>query len=75
MASLIAPKQQGFVVQGGAEAVVHAARRFLSKVPADHAVVKLDFQNAFNSVMELEHSLFILHTQVAPMCVVKVWLI
>ena len=50
MAFLLAPKQLGFGVRGGAEAAAHAARRFLSKMPADHTVVKLDFQNAFNSI-------------------------
>ena len=40
----------GFRVQGGAKAAVYAARKFLSKIPADHAVVKLDFWGAFNSI-------------------------
>ena len=35
---------------GGCEAAVHAARRFLRNIPADHAIVKLDFINAFNSL-------------------------
>ena len=50
MVSLLAPKQLGFWVRDGAEAAVHAAGRFLSKMLAGHEVVKLDFQNAFNSL-------------------------
>ena len=50
MSELLAPRQLGFGVRGGAEAAVHAARRFLQDMPSDHAVVKLDFANAFNSV-------------------------
>ena len=50
MASLLSPKQLGCGVRGGAEAAVHAARSFLSEMAHEHAVVKLDFQNAFNSI-------------------------
>ena len=49
MADLLSPRQLGFGVQGGAEAAVHAARTYLSSMPSDHALVKLDFKNAFNS--------------------------
>ena len=48
MAELLAPRQLGFGVCGGSEAAVHAARRFLSTMGEDQAVVKLDFTNAFN---------------------------
>ena len=37
------PLQVGVGVAGGCEAVVHAARRFLSAMPADNIIVKLDF--------------------------------
>ena len=47
---LLAPRQLGFGVCGGSEAAVHAARRFLSAMGEDQAVVKLDFTNAFNSI-------------------------
>ena len=50
MAELLAPRQLGFGVCGGSEAAVHAARRFLSAMGEDQAVVKLDFTNAFNSI-------------------------
>ena len=50
MSELLAHRQLGFGVRGGAEAAVHAARRFLQDMVSDHAVVKLDFANAFNSV-------------------------
>ena len=43
-------QSSGFSVPGGAEAAVHATRRFLSQMPSDHVIVKLDFINAFNSV-------------------------
>ena len=52
MPSHLASKQLGFGVRGGAAAAVHAARRFLSKMTVDHAVVKLDFQNAFDSIYQ-----------------------
>ena len=50
MAQLLAPRQLGFGVSGGAEAAVHAARHYLQGMEQGHAVVKLDFTNAFNSV-------------------------
>ena len=50
MADLLSPRQLGYGVQGSAEAAVHAARNFLSSMPSNHALVKLDFKNAFNSI-------------------------
>ncbi len=50
MAALLAPHQLGYGVSGGAEAAVHAARKFLSNLDPEHAIVKLDFSNAFNSI-------------------------
>ena len=50
MAHLLSPRQLGYGVRGGAEAAVHATRAFLSKMISGHVVVKLDFQNAFNSI-------------------------
>ena len=50
MAELLAPRQLGFGVRGGAEAAVHAARRFLHGKDSSHTLVKLDFTNAFNSI-------------------------
>ena len=50
MEALLAPRQLGYEVAGGAEAAVHAARLYLECLADDEAVVKLDFKNAFNSV-------------------------
>ncbi len=50
MAALLAPHQLGYGVRGGAEPAVHAARKFLSNLDPKHAIVKLDFSNAFNSI-------------------------
>jgi hypothetical protein len=48
--SLLAPTQLGVGAKGGAEALTHAARRYLQSMGGDRAFVKLDFSNAFNSV-------------------------
>jgi len=48
--SILSPLQLGVGTKGGAEAMVHAARRFLESKPEDYALVKLDFTNAFNSI-------------------------
>jgi hypothetical protein len=48
--SLLAPRQLGVGIKGGAEALAHAARRFLYSMKADEVFVKLDFSNAFNSI-------------------------
>ena len=50
MEPLLSPKQLGYGVKGGAEAAVHAMRSFLSSLVVGRVVVKLDFQNAFNSI-------------------------
>ena len=50
MAELLAPRQLGYGVRGGSEAAVHAARHFINNMDTCQAMVKLDFQNAFNSV-------------------------
>jgi len=46
------PHQVGVGIPGGCdcEASIHSARRFLVGMPADYAMVKLDFANAFNSL-------------------------
>ena len=48
--SKLAPRQLGVGVRGGAEAIVHAARAFVASSSPYHALVKLDFQNAFNAI-------------------------
>jgi len=50
MVPLLAPRQLGVGVRGGAEAIVHAARSYISSASPYHAIVKLDFENAFNTV-------------------------
>ncbi len=50
MANLLSPRQLGFGVRGGAEGAVHATRKYLHNLPSSHALLKLDFRNAFNSV-------------------------
>jgi hypothetical protein len=49
-AELLAPIQIGIGVSGGAEAAVHAARRFLESSEESVGLLKLDFVNAFNTV-------------------------
>ena len=46
----LAPHQLGFGVGGGSEAAVHAGRVYLSHLQDDKAMVKVDFQNAFNTI-------------------------
>ena len=50
MTELLAPMQLGYGVTRGAEAAVHAARRFLQNLQQDQLLLKLDFRNAFNSL-------------------------
>lgn len=44
------PLQLGLGTSGGCEAAVHATRRFISVLPADYVIAKLDFSNAFNNL-------------------------
>ena len=46
------PAQAGVAVQGGAEAAVHALRAWVGRNAGSHdaVVVKIDFQNAFNTI-------------------------
>ena len=50
MGSLLFPTQLGFGTPMGAEATVHAARSYLNGMIEGNSLVKLDFQNAFNSI-------------------------
>ena len=52
MVALLAPRQLGYGVKCGAEAAVHAARKFLSNMDPECAFVKLDFRNAFTSIRQ-----------------------
>jgi hypothetical protein len=47
---LFSPRQLGVAISGGCEAAIHATRRFAEAMPSGHAIVKLDFSNAFNSL-------------------------
>ena len=49
MAALLAPRQLGYGVRGGAEAAVHAARLYLQGLQ-HRCVLKLDVKNAFNTL-------------------------
>ena len=40
----------GVGVAGGAEAAIHATRRYISQLPSGHAFISLDFANAFNTL-------------------------
>jgi hypothetical protein len=45
------PIQLGVGVRGATEAIIHKAKEWLhSRIPADHAMMLLDFSNAFNSL-------------------------
>ena len=49
---LLGPRQVGVGCAGGAEAIAHAAQAVLhdKKNDPDHALLKIDFRNAFNVV-------------------------
>ena len=50
MAELCAPHQVGYGICGSSEAAVQAAQQFLNNMGVYQAMVKLDYENAFNSV-------------------------
>ena len=50
MGSLLSPSQPGYGTSNGSEAAVHAARTYLSNMGEDKLLLKLDFNNAFNSI-------------------------
>lgn len=52
MAELLSPRHVDYGVRGRVEATVHATRRYLMNLPSGHALLKLDFKNAFNSVWQ-----------------------
>lgn len=49
-ATLLAPRQLGFGIAGGAEAAVRAARRYIENMSLRQVFVKIDFKNAFNTL-------------------------
>ena len=46
----LSPLQLGYGTRLGAEAAIHSARTYLRELQPDYVMIKLDFQNAFNSV-------------------------
>ena len=50
MTSLLIPHQLSFGVKHGAEAIVHSARIFLDNLQPGEIMIKLEFQDAFNSI-------------------------
>ena len=50
LSPVFAPTQLGVGVSGGIEAAVHAVHRYMQNIPSTHAIIKLDFKNAFNTI-------------------------
>ena len=50
LASHFAPIQLGIGTPGGAEAAIHAVRRYAENLPKDYIIAKLDFKTAFNTL-------------------------
>ena len=48
--ALLSPHPLGFCVPGGADAAVHGAHIYLSQMPNNKALLKVDFRNTFNSI-------------------------
>ena len=48
--ALLAPRQLGFGIPGGAEAEVRSARLYMENMSSGKLLVKIDFRNAFNTV-------------------------
>jgi hypothetical protein len=44
------PLQYGVGSRGGAETIIHFTRNWMAKAPPNHALLQLDFKNAFNSL-------------------------
>ena len=77
--SLLAPKQLGLGVAGGAEEAVRAARQFLDNMQRDQLCLKIYFRNLFNTlrsdaILEAipERSVGSLRVYCNPMAVVAV---
>ena len=50
VASSLAPRQLGCGVRNGKEAAIHASRVYLKNLASSNAILKLNFQNSFNSL-------------------------
>lgn len=53
MGELLAHCQLGYEVRRGAEAAVHVARPYISNLGPNDTILKLDFKNAFNFLLEV----------------------
>ena len=47
---MLYPLQLGVGVHGGAEAAIHSVRRLIHNLPINWCFLKIDFQNAFNTI-------------------------
>ena len=54
MSTLLAPHQLGYGISRGAEAALHTTRQYLNNLQPNHALLKLDFNNTFNSIWREE---------------------
>ena len=50
--SSMAPLQLGCGIPQGCKAAVHAAQMYIQDLPSSHVLLKLDFQNAFNTLRQ-----------------------
>lgn len=66
----LSPRQVGVGVSGGCEAAVHTSRRFLKHMDPDSVLVKLDFENAFNSLRRdrMLHAVYSVLPELASYC-------
>ena len=49
-ATVLSLRQLGFGINGGAEAAVRAARRYVDNMKSGHLLIKTDCWNAFNTI-------------------------
>src|SRR6218665_1174334 len=70
MIPYLSPRQLGVGITGGAEAAVHASRRFLADLDSNTVFVKLDISNAFNSLHRdrMLSSIATLLPEIVPCC-------
>jgi len=47
---MFCPRQLEVGTAGGCEAAIHSVHHYLQTLAPDHVMVKLDFENAFNSL-------------------------
>ena len=59
---LLFPQQLGNGIERGIEIAIHSAHVYLSNLPHDHLILKLDFKNAFNTVRRDKRLLAVAHS-------------